>query len=461
MGILDFLLAPVYLALIFYWASNYIKSQGVETQLQTYFIQGLALKFFCTLVFGLLYTYWWGNGTLGGDTSVYWRGGSHLFDLWLKDPSSAFFVLFSNFDDWRNNPYTFDFADKLTAEVSRNFEGSLMMKISGTIGLLTFNCYLITGFLFGLLAFLGQWKVFMTFRDKYPNIRKELAWGCLFLPDLTFWSSSIMKDTLCLGGICLFYYGINNLYYGRKIVKSLLIVLINGWLVFVLKSYIILAFMPAIFIWFYLSVLTKIKTLIFKIMTSVALLFAVAAGGFIMLDKLAEMSEKYSIEKLQETAEGFHSWHNYLAETGQVGSGYTLDFSDFSAMGMLKVAPAAINVTLFRPYIWETRNPVMFLSALQSLGMLIFLLYISYKTGFAGMFRNFLVPDVALCMIFTIILSFACGITAYNFGALVRFKIPMEPFFISGLLIMYSRMLEQETKKRAAVASQKKVRVTV
>jgi hypothetical protein len=301
----------------------------------------------------------------------------------------------------------------------------------------------------------------MTFRDKYPNIRKELAWGCLFLPDLTFWSSSIMKDTLCLGGICLFYYGLNNLYYGRKIVKSLLIILINGWLVFVLKSYIILAFMPAMFIWFYLSVLTKIKTLIFKIMTSVTLLFAIAVGGFLMLDKLAEMSEKYSIEKLQETAEGFHSWHNYLAETGQVGSGYTLDFSDFSAMGMLKVAPAAINVTLFRAYIWETRNPVMFLSALQSLGMLLFLFYIMYKTGLVGMFRNLLVPDVALCLIFTIILSFACGITAYNFGALVRFKIPMEPFFISGLLIMYSRMLEQKAKKRAAVASQKKVRVTV
>jgi hypothetical protein len=93
--------------------------------------------------------------------------------------------------------------------------------------------------------------------------------------------------------------------------------------------------------------------------------------------------------------------------------------------------------------------------------MLLFLFYIMYKTGLVGMFRNLLVPDVALCLIFTIILSFACGITAYNFGALVRFKIPMEPFFISGLLIMYSRMLEQKAKKRAAVASQKKVRVTV
>lgn len=456
MGLLDFLLAPIYLALIFYWASRYIKSQGVDTQLQRYFLRGLGLKFFCTLVFGLLYTYWWYNGSLGGDTSNYYYGGEVLYNFWLSDPASAFFVLFTDYDDWRANPYTFDFTNSLFHMVTVG-EGALMMKISGTIGLLTFNCYLITGFLFGLLAFLGQWKVFMTFHDKYPNIRKQLAWGCLFLPDLTFWSSSIMKDTLCLGGICLFYYGLNNLYYGRKILKSLLIVFINGWLVFTLKSYIILAFMPAMFIWIYLSVLDNIKTVIFKIMTSVALLFAIAVGGFLMLDKLAEMSEKYSLEKLQETAEGFHGWHNYLAETGQVGSGYTLDFSDFSAMGMLKVAPAAINVTLFRPYIWETRNPVMLLSALQSLGMLIFLLYIMYKTGLGGMIRNLLVPDVALCMIFTIILSFACGITAYNFGALVRFKIPMEPFFISGLLIMYSRMLEQKTKKRAAaVALQKK-----
>jgi hypothetical protein len=45
--------------------------------------------------------------------------------------------------------------------------------------------------------------------------------------------------------------------------------------------------------------------------------------------------------------------------------------------------------------------------------------------------------EMQLCLIFTLIFGFAVGFTAYNFGALVRFKIPMLPFFGIGLSLLW------------------------
>jgi hypothetical protein len=46
--------------------------------------------------------------------------------------------------------------------------------------------------------------------------------------------------------------------------------------------------------------------------------------------------------------------------------------------------------------------------------------------------------------IFSLIFSFSVGISTANFGALVRYKIPALPFFVSALLILYSKYKEMK-----------------
>jgi hypothetical protein len=95
-------------------------------------------------------------------------------------------------------------------------------------------------------------------------------------------------------------------------------------------------------------------------------------------------------------------------------------------------------VTLFRPYLWEVKNPVMLLSAVESTAMLIFAFYIFViNPGFTKCMRfigsN---PFVLFCLVFSIAFAFAVGFSTYNFGSLVRYKIPMIPFFLSALFVI-------------------------
>ena len=130
------------------------------------------------------------------------------------------------------------------------------------------------------------------------------------------------------------------------------------------------------------------------------------------------------------------------------GSTYDLGAQDGTMSGMAKIALPAINVALFRPYIWEARNLTMFVSSLESLWFLFLTLRILIKVGF---FRTFSIigetPMVLFCFIFAITFAFAVGISSYNFGTLVRYKIPFMPFYLSGLFIMEG-FIEKKTKKK-------------
>lgn len=109
--------------------------------------------------------------------------------------------------------------------------------------------------------------------------------------------------------------------------------------------------------------------------------------------------------------------------------------------------PAAVNVALFRPYLWESRSPFILLSAIESTIAIFIVLRILFNVGIFGFIRYLKVPEVALGILYAVILGTACGITAYNFGALVRFKIPFLPFFFAALFIMQHYALVEKKKE--------------
>jgi hypothetical protein len=46
-------------------------------------------------------------------------------------------------------------------------------------------------------------------------------------------------------------------------------------------------------------------------------------------------------------------------------------------------------------------------------------------------------PDVMFCLVFAISFAFAVGVSTFNFGTLVRYKIPLMPFYGMALLVLY------------------------
>jgi hypothetical protein len=100
--------------------------------------------------------------------------------------------------------------------------------------------------------------------------------------------------------------------------------------------------------------------------------------------------------------------------------------------------------------IWEARNPVMLISALENLVIMWLVLNLIWRARLR-VFYHILKgqPIVLFCLIFALFFGFSVGLTTANFGALVRYKIPLMPFFIASIVILrhYFQVLRFEGKE--------------
>jgi hypothetical protein len=122
--------------------------------------------------------------------------------------------------------------------------------------------------------------------------------------------------------------------------------------------------------------------------------------------------------------------------------------------GMVKKAPDAIAAGLFRPYVWESKNPVMMISGIENFAILLLTLYCGFLCivvilkGGRKLLSKALFGDsfIIFSIIFSLIFAFSVGLTTANFGALVRYRIPLTPFYLSALFIITYRLNREITE---------------
>ena len=78
----------------------------------------------------------------------------------------------------------------------------------------------------------------------------------------------------------------------------------------------------------------------------------------------------------------------------------------------------------------------MALSGIENLILLLFFLYVFIKNLFSSIVTTITQPMVLFSFIFAIVFAFSVTISTSNFGALVRLRIPLLPFFVAGLMIV-------------------------
>jgi hypothetical protein len=179
----------------------------------------------------------------------------------------------------------------------------------------------------------------------------------------------------------------------------------------------------------------SIKIKLVKIITRAGLVISIAAIGWFINQSSTSEASKYKIDNLMKTLYGFQSFHSM----GQFSEGqnvYTLGGIMSTPKEVVINIPEAINVTFFRPYVWEVNNATMFLGSVESLFLMIVFIYvlvISRKVLFKVLTQNY---EVIFMMIFSTTYAFVVGISSYNFGALSRYKIPAVMFFVVSLIII-------------------------
>jgi hypothetical protein len=400
----------------------FIKNSVWNNPFSKFLFPAFLLKVLGGFAFVMVYHYYY----QGGDTSYYFMGSNTLSDILFESPSHYFRLLFSSTTE----------AEHILKQLNKSIiyvhseEEWFMVRLISPLTIIGLKSFLGTTFFLSLFSLIGSWKLFKLMNKIIPNREKTIFAISFLIPSVLFWGSGIMKDTITM--IC-FYYIICWFYemiYERKYsFFRILCMMIFMFIVFKLKAYILLNLFPWIFFTLFLIFLNRRPSLFLKIISLPFLLIVIAITAYFISSFVMESSGEYNSDRFFFNMQGFHDWNTYLG-----GSAYSLGDMEYTIGGILKKAPAAINVTLFRPYLWEANSTFVLLSALESSIIIFFTIWTLVKTKFK-LFRVLLKsPFLTGGLLFCFSFSFAIGLTAYNFGALARFKIPLLGLYLFILL---------------------------
>ncbi len=433
----DIFLVPICL-LMFYALVRFRAKRQQDAQVEKLYYRAFYFKVLCVFAYTFITEFYFS----GGDTGLYYQGVKDLRTALNDDFDYIGDIITSLSLDDKNPLAPYFMYDGYSYDMTFNYMRApanfYMPRIGLIPSLLFFNSYLCIAITLAMFAMAGCLRLFKVFYHFYPHLRKELALAILFLPSVGFWSSGLLKDTICFGCLGFFVYGFFNVFIRkRNFIGSIIWMAIAGYFLYVIKTYIFLVIVMALVIWLFAETnkVIKERTLrrIFAFLT-----FTVGLGvGFFLFQYFTaqETLKQYQLENIISTAEYQRSNYEFIDQMQENQSSYyTVDASN-----PVSLVLNSIVATFFRPFPWEVKNVAALLSALEALGFMLLTIHIFLKGGLIRTFKNiFQDPRIFMCFIFAIVFAIGVGASTANFGALSRYKIPCLPFYMVMLLLLYN-----------------------
>lgn len=434
MDVYDIFLLPAYLLLFYFLAQRTVSANYRNPLYQKYYKRGLWFKITGTVFFVLIYLYYYG----GGDSPAYFYASSPLYNLFFSNPLRYFEYMTSSSPVYPAEYLWRVYSHNAGYMVTGSVPTITTIKITTLINFLCFNSYIVCSLMFAYISYRFIWEVFLLFVSIRPKLERSFAFAFLYVPSTVFWASAVSKDTINLCCIMVVTLSFYNLVILRKnIVRNIIILAVSGYILTLVRSFILFSLAPGLLLMAFNFFRNRIASSVVRFLALPVIIIGGVAFSYLFVQGIGSEVQSYSVDNMITKAEGFQSWHTYLGET-KGGSFYSLGDISYTPVGILSAAPLALVLTLFGPFLWQVRNPVMLISGVESAIFLYFTLRVVFYPRVYRIF-NILLRDhlLSLTIPFTIVVGIAIGITSFNYGALVRYKVSLLPFFASSIAIIY------------------------
>ena len=435
MNFLDFILFPFYV-LLFYFIFSARRKNYTDPVLKHYHKQGFWIKIVATMAFTLFNM----KISMGDSFLLFFTEGSNICHMIFKDVSQI---------KWLYLPSA-EFDQSLLKNAAnmgylKNENNYMIVRITALFSFFSFSKYLILNLFFSMLSYSGVWRLYRFFYEQYPHLHKQLAITILYLPTFVFWSSGILKDPICTGALGWLTYALYETFYKKKdLLKNVIIIFISGYLLYVIKVYILISYVPFFVLFLVLKNVNLIKSKFLRISFVLGLVVVAITMFTTVMQELAGTLGAYGGE---DVTKNISIYQKAYAEQEDVGSSFSLGVEyDGSVQSLLKIAPAAVVATLFRPFLWESKKISTLFSSIESMFIMFFTLSVLYKAGPINFIRSIARdPTILYCLLFALLFALFVGATTANFGTLVRYKIPCMPFYVAAMFIIQDRIRKKNS----------------
>lgn len=405
-----------------------------------HFSRALFLRIFSGLVFACVYIFYYN----GGDTEYYFTGTRCIVRLAEKDFGAFLHIMFGE-----RTPELRSLFDHTTGWPTyfKDANSWAVCRFSVPFYLIGCGSYLGMTIAMNALLFIPIWRFYRMLVHSYPKCSKYFAIALFYVPSVCFWGSGLLKDIWCMVGVFSIYTSVWMIFKRKRFVWA-------NIFRYLFWAYILTSIRPYAFYTAFATSLTWIALIELKnidnkfLRASIFPMMAVFVIGFflVFLDNMGDIAEgKYaSVGSMMEQAVVIQ---DDLKRDYYGDNSFDIGTFDATIPGMLKKTPQALMAGLFRPFLWEARTPFMLLSGLENFAILLLTLFIIFKMKM-NCLRTFYNDNLLISfLLFVLVFGFFIGLTIANFGALVRYRIILLPFFViilSRLLYLYQHEQKDE-----------------
>ncbi len=246
----------------------------------------------------------------------------------------------------------------------------------------------------GIVSFFAKRRLYLEVRRVLdPRLFVRVAAGMLLLPTAVFWSCGIVKESVAIIGLSLLVVGVCACGR-RKFARGAAGVATGAVLVGIVKAYVLVAFVVALGVWVYRR--RAVATGRQLSVPSALVAAAVAVGGGLYSIGIA--FPRYAVDNVMDATAHLQS----VGTQVQGGSSYSI-VGSYSAKDEILATPYALITSLFRPFPWEIRNPLIFLNAAEATGLAALVFVAARRLGMRAIWHAIVSsPPLAFGVTFTL-----------------------------------------------------------
>lgn len=427
----EYLLSFVYVTVLYIHFARIKNIAFKRDPIYRYYLWGLVAKIAGGVAFCMVYFYYYN----GGDTVLYYYSAVAMSNLAWAAPMDYLDMLLGAPTPERMAYFTEETARPF-AFMYYNERNSLLVKMVSVISIFTFNSYLVTTVVVASISYSAVWNCFRSLVRHFPALTGKLALAFLFMPSVVFWGSGIMKDTFTFSALCALIHCVDAWFFQRRRALGLVVLAIMVSAVLIgLKPYIFMAILPLLTTWVLYRRLSGLRNALVRFVLLPIGFTLLFAGLALFMSWLGDSLDKFSTDSLLDT---IVVTKNDMQREEEYGTNYfDIGTIEPTWSSVLSKIPIALTAALYMPFIWQASNVVMLISSLENMWLLLLTVRVMLQCRILGFFRYmFGSPFVLMCFGFVALFGAGIGLSTPNFGALVRFKIPLVPLLVTGLYLM-------------------------
>jgi hypothetical protein len=360
------------------------------------------------------------------DVFKYFDDSLVLYKAFYSNTGDFFQMLFGiGNDNTYFNEHYYQFMNHWVRPFGTNYynDTHLLIRFNAVVRFFSFGHFGVHVVFANFFSLLGLITLYKTIQQLTQPQNKLTLYGLFFLPSLLFWGSGVLKEGFLLCGLAFLLLSFFRLAHDEIKPKWLLLFIAMSYLILRLKFYVLLALIPAMIAYLWSAKRNNRKTPWRYLITSALLLGIGLNLRFIHpeLDLLAMLRQK-QIDFI------------CLAEYMNSGSSIYLEPMQTDAAGLFSALPRALYNGLFRPWAWEYSSAFTALSGIENTLLLIIMVFtLAFHRK-----NNINLNLLLFCLTFILTLSTLIGLTTPVIGAIVRYRIPVLPFYFM-LIALWSK----------------------